>query len=234
MCFWIVPVLRKFPRVPRSIMPPITVETQFPGSFSRSRYTHILSYLRTPTSPDQPGVLPRAVRLSHNYRSARTETLLELRDEASFLNLQELSKLCTEELDKYTPVTSSSKSTTSVTSGSVRSSKRPSITHAQSHHQLGLRAKDLSTHSVHRLTEDPNEMEYETCIPTPNSSAPSSREGSRHEATATPTPTPCLSQLRGHGKSFSNVHPLPSSKSTSALRNDPSMTMKARPSPAWL
>ncbi|KAF9652166.1 hypothetical protein BDM02DRAFT_197686 [Thelephora ganbajun] len=194
-------------------------------------YTHILTYLRTPTSPDQPGVLPRAVKLSHKCLPAKTETLLELRDEANFLNLEELSRLCTEELSKYTPATSSLKSTTS---SSVRSSKRPSITHAQSHHQLGMRSKNLSTHSIHQFAEDPNETEFDTHIPTPNSSAPSSREGSRHEATATPTPAPCLSQLRGHGKSHSNVHPLPPSKSITELRSDLSMTVKARPSPAWL
>ena len=161
------------------------------------------------------------------------ETLLELRDEANFLNLEELSKLCTEEISKYTPVASSSKSSSS----SQRSSKRPSITHAQSHHQLGMRSKNLSAHSFHQFAEDPSELEFDSHIPTPNSSAPSSREGSRHEATATPTPAPApapyLAQLRGHAKSYSNVHPM-SSKSTSELRNDPSMTVKARPSPAWV
>ena len=156
------------------------------------------------------------------------ETLLELRDEANFLNLDELSKLCTDELSKYTPAASSSKSTTS---GSSRSSKRPSITHAQSHHQLGMRSKNLSAHSIHQFAEDPSEIEFDSHIPTPNSSAPSSREGSRHEATATPTPTPGSTQPRGHGKSFSNVHP---SKSATELRSDLSMTVKARPSPTWV
>lgn len=199
-----------------------------PGSFlSCSRYTHVLTYLRTPTSPDQPGVLPRPAMLSHK---CPPETLLELRDEANFLNLEELSKLCTEELFRYYALTSSSKS---IASSSTRSSKRPSITHAQSHHQLGV-PKNLSAHSIHQFAEDPNEVEFDTHIPTPNSSAPSSREGSRHEATATPTPPPFLAPVRGHGKSYSNVHPLPSSKSTTALRSDPSMTLKARPSPAWL
>ena len=191
-----------------------------------------MTYLRTPASPDQPGVLPRAVRLSHKCPPAKAETLLELRDEANFLNLEELSKLCTEELSKYTPATSTSSSKS--TSSSMRSSKRRSITHAQSHHQLGMRSKNLSTHSVHQFAQDPNEIEFDTHnIPTPNSSAPSSREGSRHEATTTPVPLPSLTQLRGHGKSYSNVHPL-SSKSVTELRSDPSMTVKARPSPAWL
>ena len=196
---------------------------------SRSRYTHILAYLRTPASPDQPGVLPRAVRLSHKCPPAKTETLLELRDEANFLGLEELSKLCAEELSKYTPSSPSK-------SGSLRSFKRPSITHAQSHHQLGMPTKNLSAHSIHQFAEEPNEVDFDSHIPTPNSSAPSSREGSRHEASATPTPVPApfLTQLRGHGKSYSNVHPLPSSKSTSELRSDQSMTVKARPSPGWI
>lgn len=204
-----------------------------PGSsLSHCRYTHILTYLRTPASPEQPGVLPRAVKLSHKCPPANVEALLELRDEANFLNLKELSRLCTEELSKhYASVTSSSKSTSSISTGS---SKRPSITHAQSHHQLGMRSKNLSAHSLRQFAEDPNEVEFDAHIPTPNSSAPSSREGSRHEATATPTPPLFLTQLRGHGKSYSNVHPLPTSKSTTALRSDPSMTMKVRPSPAWL
>jgi len=160
------------------------------------------------------------------------ETLLELRDEANFLNLEELSKLCTEELSKYTPGSSTSSSKSA--SSSMRSSKRPSITHAQSHHQLGRRSKNLSIQSVHQFVQDPNEIEFDTHnIPTPNSSTPSSREGSRHEATIAPTPPPFLTQLRGHGKSYSNVHPL-SSKSATELRSDPSMTVKARPSPAWL
>lgn len=170
--------------------------------------------------------------LSHKCPPAKTEALLELRDEANFLNLEELSKLCTEELSKYTPAASSSKSTTS--RSSVRSSKRPSISHAQSQPHLGMRSKNLSAHSLHQFAEDPNEIEFDTHIPTPSSSAPSSREGSRHEVTATPTPPPCLTQLRGHGKSYSNVHPLPSPKSLTELRSDPSMTVKARPSPSWL
>lgn len=230
MCFWIALVPREFLRFLQFINVP---QTKFPRHCSsRSRYTHILTYLRTPASPDQQGVLPRAVKLTHKCPPAQTEALLELRDEANFLNLEELSKLCTEELSKYTPRTSSTKSSSS----STRSFKRPSITHAQSHHQLGMRSKNLSTHSVHQFTEDPNEneIEFDTHnIPTPNSSAPSSREGSRHEATVTPTPPPFLGQLRGHGKSYSNVHPL-SSKSTGELRGDQSMTMKSRPSPAWL
>ncbi|TFY68697.1 hypothetical protein EVJ58_g857 [Rhodofomes roseus] len=61
-------------------------------------YAHILSYLRSPPStPESPAILPRAVQLSGSSTS-RLEALLELRDEARYLDLEELSKLCNDEL----------------------------------------------------------------------------------------------------------------------------------------
>ncbi|OCH94123.1 hypothetical protein OBBRIDRAFT_789646 [Obba rivulosa] len=61
-------------------------------------YAHILSYLRSPPStPENPVMLPRAVQLT-NTSSSRLEALLELRDEARYLDLDELYKLCTEEI----------------------------------------------------------------------------------------------------------------------------------------
>lgn len=61
-------------------------------------YAHILTYLRTPLStPEQPAVLPRPVQLTSSS-STRLDALLELRDEARYLNLDELYKLCTEEI----------------------------------------------------------------------------------------------------------------------------------------
>ncbi|EKM59237.1 uncharacterized protein PHACADRAFT_249537 [Phanerochaete carnosa HHB-10118-sp] len=61
-------------------------------------YAHILAYLRTPVStPEHPSILPRAVQLLSSS-SSRLEALLELRDEARYLELDELYKLCTDEL----------------------------------------------------------------------------------------------------------------------------------------
>ncbi|KAF8974508.1 hypothetical protein BDZ97DRAFT_1911683 [Flammula alnicola] len=62
-------------------------------------YAHILSYLRSPIVEGQPEVLPRALQL-HASTSAniRLESLIEVRDEAAFLNLDGLHKLCTEEI----------------------------------------------------------------------------------------------------------------------------------------
>ncbi|KAH9853490.1 hypothetical protein C2E23DRAFT_859066 [Lenzites betulinus] len=60
-------------------------------------YAHVLTYLRSPHStPESPATLPHAARL--NGSSGRLEALLELRDEACHLGLDELERLCNEEL----------------------------------------------------------------------------------------------------------------------------------------
>ncbi|EMD40748.1 hypothetical protein CERSUDRAFT_111328 [Gelatoporia subvermispora B] len=70
-------------------------------------YAHILSYLRTPSStPENPAALPRAAQLTSNS-SSRLEALLELRDEARYLDLDELYKLCTEEIRQRQAATAS-------------------------------------------------------------------------------------------------------------------------------
>lgn len=61
------------------------------------RYAHILAYLRQPEStPEAPACLPHAARL--NGTPTRMEALLELRDEAAYLGLDELRTLCVDEL----------------------------------------------------------------------------------------------------------------------------------------
>ncbi|KAK7695865.1 hypothetical protein QCA50_000503 [Cerrena zonata] len=61
-------------------------------------YAHILAYLRTPNStPEHPATLPRPVQLTSSSNS-RLDALLELRDEARYLDLDELYKLCTDEI----------------------------------------------------------------------------------------------------------------------------------------
>ncbi|KAF9247097.1 hypothetical protein BU15DRAFT_38501 [Melanogaster broomeanus] len=63
-------------------------------------YAHILTYLRSLSgTPEQPEVLPHAVQLGSSSRS-RLESLLELRDEASYLGLDELHKLCCYEINQ--------------------------------------------------------------------------------------------------------------------------------------
>ncbi|KAG5638193.1 hypothetical protein H0H81_001290 [Sphagnurus paluster] len=61
-------------------------------------YTHILNYLRSPVaSLEAPETLPRSI-LMHSSSNTRLECLLELRDEAAYLNLEPLQKLCTDEI----------------------------------------------------------------------------------------------------------------------------------------
>ncbi|KZP32994.1 hypothetical protein FIBSPDRAFT_943958 [Athelia psychrophila] len=62
-------------------------------------YEHIVAYLRTPPSTRaHPATLPRALHPSLMAPAARTAALLELRDEARWLALDELYILCAAEL----------------------------------------------------------------------------------------------------------------------------------------
>ncbi|KAI0638169.1 hypothetical protein C8Q77DRAFT_1153838 [Trametes polyzona] len=70
-------------------------------------YAHILTYLRSPHStPGSPATVPHAARL--NGSSARLEALLELRDEACYLGLDELERICNDELRHHRQATPSS------------------------------------------------------------------------------------------------------------------------------
>lgn len=57
-----------------------------------------MTYLRAlPSTPENPAILPRPVQLTSSS-SSRLDALLELRDEAKYLDLEELYKLCTDEI----------------------------------------------------------------------------------------------------------------------------------------
>ncbi|KAG1752729.1 uncharacterized protein EDB91DRAFT_532823 [Suillus paluster] len=95
-------------------------------------YAHILSYLRAPlSSPGQPAVIPRAVQLASSSR-ARLEALLELRDEATYLGLEELFRLCNDEI----------------------CNRRSMVSHARA----GSMSSAASIHSLHTVQEDSREM----------------------------------------------------------------------------
>ncbi|KAI0750699.1 hypothetical protein C8Q80DRAFT_1099343 [Daedaleopsis nitida] len=65
-------------------------------------YAHILTYLRSPTStPDSSAILPHGARL--NGCASRVEALIELHDEAAYLGLEELQRLCADELRHRQP-----------------------------------------------------------------------------------------------------------------------------------
>ncbi|RXW24723.1 hypothetical protein EST38_g1160 [Candolleomyces aberdarensis] len=62
-------------------------------------YAHILSYLRSnPGTPENPEVIPRAVLYNSPSQASRLESLIELRDEAAYLNLENLHKMCSDEM----------------------------------------------------------------------------------------------------------------------------------------
>ncbi|KAG6902237.1 hypothetical protein C0995_002869 [Termitomyces sp. Mi166 len=60
-------------------------------------YLHIFNYLRSSLgSPDAPETLPRSIQMLSSHQ--RLEGLLELRDEAAYLGLEGLRKLCVDEI----------------------------------------------------------------------------------------------------------------------------------------
>lgn len=82
-------------QVLRKYLPLLTV---YNHQCHHSRYAHILSYLRTPPFiSEHPAIIPRAIQLASSSR-ARLVALLELRDEANYLGLDELFKLCNDEI----------------------------------------------------------------------------------------------------------------------------------------
>ncbi|KAH6914850.1 hypothetical protein BKA70DRAFT_556616 [Coprinopsis sp. MPI-PUGE-AT-0042] len=62
-------------------------------------YAHILAYLRS-TPGATPECIPRSVQHSQPTPAARLESLIELRDEAAFLKLEALHRLCVDEIRK--------------------------------------------------------------------------------------------------------------------------------------
>lgn len=62
-------------------------------------YIHILNYLRSPVVEGQPDSLPRALQLINSSSiQSRLDNLIEVRDEAGFLGLEDLQRLCTEDI----------------------------------------------------------------------------------------------------------------------------------------
>ena len=83
-----------------------------------------MTYLRAPALPNYPkGMLPYAARLfpaaKHSFATKRLESLLDLRDEASYLGLLDLVSLCDTELAGQVPIVAphTERNSTSVNSG---------------------------------------------------------------------------------------------------------------------
>ncbi|GJJ07560.1 hypothetical protein Clacol_001762 [Clathrus columnatus] len=62
-------------------------------------YNHILSYLRSPSAAS--AILPRSAALGYCFTQERVDSLLELRDEAKYLGLEELYQLCCDEFRQF-------------------------------------------------------------------------------------------------------------------------------------
>ncbi|KJA30221.1 hypothetical protein HYPSUDRAFT_270407 [Hypholoma sublateritium FD-334 SS-4] len=132
-------------------------------------YAHILAYLRAPV-PDggQPETLPRALQLqASSSASARLEALIEVRDEAAFLALDGLHKLCTDEIRmRYGP----------------RLHSRGQSSSAASFHSQQASVSSATTLAEH--------MEQHPHAAGPPSPLPSSDSFSNNTPRGKPTPTP--------------------------------------------
>ncbi|KAK1236639.1 hypothetical protein PQX77_000191 [Marasmius sp. AFHP31] len=99
-------------------------------------YAHVLNYLRSPVpASGLPEILPRAVQLQPSYTQTRLEALLELRDEAAYLELDGLYKLCNEEI-KLRQHASPPRLHSRNQSRTIQSSTAPGRTSVQSHHAV--------------------------------------------------------------------------------------------------
>jgi hypothetical protein len=89
-----------------------------------------MSYLRSaPSTSECPATLPRAIQLISSS-SSRLEALLELRDEASYLDLDELQQLCHAEIHQRESIFSRTR--------------------------VGSTESDRSVHSVHTFRDRPS------------------------------------------------------------------------------
>jgi hypothetical protein len=155
-----------------------------------NRYAHVLSYLRSPVVEGQPEMLPRALQLQASTgANVRLESLIEVRDEAAFLGLEGLHKLCTDEIRlRYGPrLHTRGQSSTSA---------------------ISIHSHRASVYSSHTLAERGESLEHIHPIPTsplPASDVfPSSKDkqGSELPIRGPPTPQswegPLLHQSQSH------------------------------------
>jgi hypothetical protein len=166
-----------------------------------------MAYLRSaPSTAECPTTLPRAVQLISSS-SSRLDALLELRDEASYLDLDELRQLCDAEIHQ-----------------------RESII---SHTRVGSTGSDRSVHSVHTFRERPSSephradrlsIEARRDSIVTHRSAPKERgsvaTGSTEQIVQPATALPSHSRSQSHGR-----------LRTAPLR---SPTLRATPPPGWI
>ncbi|TBU32788.1 hypothetical protein BD311DRAFT_653818 [Dichomitus squalens] len=152
-------------------------------------------------TPEHPASLPHAARL--NGSSIRLEALLELRDEASYLGLEELHRLCVDELRHRQPT--------------------PSLGGLGLHMRGFSNASNKSLHTLRETSEpvDPAQRHSGDSGFASNSGSGGPRKSGGSSELEVPWPSP------------------PGLKQRAALKEgspkkDPSATMKARPTGAWI
>jgi hypothetical protein len=144
-----------------------------------------MAYLRSaPSTPEHPTIIPRAVQLIFSS-SSRLEALLELRDEASYLGLDELQQLCNAEIRHRESMLSHTHVGSTGSGPSVQSlhtfRDRPSSeSHGADEFTVGARRDSIVTHK----------------------SAPQERDGARSMAPVAPAPA------ASHSRSRSRTVPL--------------------------
>lgn len=135
------------------------------------RYKHILNYLRSSPSPYHPDILPPSLQFLTQDTSSeyQLENLIEVRDEAAFLNLDSLHKLCVDEIRlRYGP-----KSHTRDNSASSR---------------LSIQSLQASVHSLHTVLERVETDLRNSVLPC--NSDTSSHSSSQEAAAVRSPPTP--------------------------------------------
>jgi len=154
-------------------------------------YAHIMAYLRSaPSTPECPAMLPRAVQFISSS-SSRLEALLELRDEASYLDLEELRQLCNAEIRN-----------------------RESIF---SHTHVGSTGSAVSVHSVHTFRERPSSEPHRADGPSNRDSIVTHRSAPKERGSVATRSAEQIVQLTTHTRSQSHGR----QERTAPLRSPP-------------
>jgi hypothetical protein len=188
-----------------------------------SRYEHILAYLRSaPSTPDSPATLPRAVQLISSP-SARLQALLELRDEASYLDLDELHKLCNDEIQRRESAFSHTRI------GSTSSASLRSVHSVHTFREQSTAGSESSQQSHRDRPRDRDHARDRDTIVT-HRSAPKERDSVAMYDDQEAPPSLKISTSRTHMRSRSHGRNLDSIQAP--LRSPP--PLRATPPPGWI
>jgi hypothetical protein len=188
-----------------------------------------MAYLRSaPSTPECPAMLPRSVQLISSP-SIRLEALLEIRDEASYLDLEELYQLCNAEIRHRESVTTQTRVGSGVSVHSVHTFREsPSSEHhaeepSNETVRDSIRSAPQETGSVatRSIVVPPNEPHRDSIVT--HRSAPKERGSVATRSTDQIVLPPSTS----HSRSRSHGRP----ERTAPLRSPP---IYASPPPGWI